>query len=208
MLELPMVSLTAFATTDHFAANRAFEYSQRGINFGDKLVITDKPEFFPTATQVLVVPPLPSYQEGCIFHCTQAPDLILPVMRGTHLLSVQWDSPVLNPEAWTDEFLAHSFCGAVMNGFAVGNHGAALFGRDYYTALKMLGLPAILSECHPCDQIICIRHHDQMVRNGCKFAPVELARRFSRENDPPYGSDVFMGHGKLYVADIVRQGRY
>lgn len=195
MLNLPQVTLFAFCTIDHAAANYAFEYSQRGIEFGDSLVFTDKPEFFPTAKNVHVVAPLKSYQDGCVQHCTQSYNLIPPRLKTSHMLSVQWDGFVLRPDLWDDEFLNYSLLGSLMFDWAPCNHGFVMFRRDYYECLRKLNLPPTYEACSPCDQIICIRHREAMEKLGCQFPPHDLCRRFARENILPV-EDTFGYHGR------------
>jgi hypothetical protein len=205
--ELPTVSLTLMATTDHKAAAYAFNKTSERVRFRNRIVFTDQPQWFPSDVDHVYLPPFAEYPKICVWGLTQAPALILPLM-GTHALCIHWDSPVLNPEAWTDEFLNWDYIGAVMNGFAVGNGGFMLASRKFYECLQALNLPPTVQECYPSDQIVCIRHRETMEKLGCRFAPIELANRFSRENQPPYGTETFGGHGKLYVADLVRQGRW
>lgn len=187
MLNLPDLTLSCFCTVDHAAAAYGFERSKRGINYRNHLVITDRPEFFVTddgKTTFVYHEPLKSYADGCIMHCTNSWNLVLPHMA-QGLLACQHDGFVLDPSLWEDEFLNYGFIGAPMFGHTVGNHGFCIFSREYFHALKALNLPPTLEATYPNDQVICMRHGEEMRRLGCSFAPVDVANRFSQENILP-----------------------
>lgn len=204
---LPTVTLSMMATVDHKAAAYAFNKTSEMMAFGNRVVFTDQPKWFPSDVIHVPIAPFEDYHKICVWGLTQAPAMILQHML-SHALCIHWDSPVLNPGIWTNEFLAYDYIGAVMGGWVVGNGGFMLASRKFYECVQQLEIPATVEACHPSDQIVCIRHRSTMEYLGCKFAPIEVANKFSRENDPPYGTDVLGGHGKLYIADLVRQGRY
>lgn len=209
MLHLPTVSLLCFCTENHAAASKAFDFSRRDITYYNQLLFTDKPEAFNVdgKTHVTVIEPLACKQDGCVIQCTKSFDWLLPIM-GSHTLGIQYDGFPLNSEAWTDEFLAFDFIGSPMWGWCVGNNGLCLSSRKYYECIRDLNLPASHEANFPSDQVLNCRHRSEMEAQGCRYAPVDLARRFARENDPPYGGDVFGGHAPLFLADVIAQGRY
>jgi Protein of unknown function (DUF5672) len=206
-LHLPDVSLTIMCTTDHKAAAYAFNKTSERVSFRNRIVFTDQPQWFPSDVNHVYLPPFAEYPKICVWGLTEAPALILPLM-GTHALCIHWDSPVLNPEAWTDEFLAYDYIGGLMWETTVGNGGFMMASRKFYEGVQALNLPPTLDACYPSDQKICVWYRKQMEDMGVRWAPNELARRFSRENQPPYGTETLGGHGRLYVADLVRQSRW
>lgn len=213
MLTLPTLALYCVATRDHVAAGKGWAKAQQGIEYGQKILLTDKPEHFDTTnTTVIVIPPFVHYEDVCVWYCTQSPDILLSAMTA-HVQAViccAWDGFPINNDCWTDEFLEQDYIGAVMHGWAVGNGGFTYMSRRWFEALKRLNLPATREACFPSDQILCIRHRAWFESQGIKFAPVALAERFSKENRPPYDQEPrsWGGHGKLFISDLCKQGRY
>ena len=105
-----------------------------------------------------------------------------------HVLLIQWDGYVVNPEAWRDDFLDHDYIGARWgfheDAHCVGNGGFSLRSRRLLEALQD---PAI-DRFEPEDEMIC-RHYRPMLesRYGMRFAPPEVADRFSFETTYPQG---------------------
>lgn len=189
------------------AVSRAIDICCRDIDFRNTIVISNRHEMWSPGNDKVTIEPFPTYYDVCVFELTRLPDIILPLM-GTHVLNIHRDGFVLNPDVWSDEFLAYDYIGSPLMGQTVGNGGFCLKSRNFFNAVKSLNLTPKWSDCHPSDQIVCVRHRARMEEFGVRFAPLDVANRFARENDPPYGGDVFGGHGKLFVADVVRQGRY
>jgi hypothetical protein len=106
-----------------------------------------------------------------------------------HALIVQWDGYVLNGSAWDDEFLKYDFVGApwFWDG-VVGNAGFALVSKRLLEELARDEY-----EASPFDVNLCRRYRKQLEERGFKFAPLELAGRFSVENGPYEGQ--FGWHG-------------
>jgi hypothetical protein len=138
-------------------------------------------------------------------------------------LIIHADGFAVNSEAWTDEFLNYDYIGARWGDGMVGNGGFCLRSRKLYDAfinMKIKNLTSDYSQymndvaCYvindlgekwiPEDNIICKIHKGVLEHQyGIKFAPVEIADRFSIEYD--YGSG-WLGkslgfHGKHGVAE-------
>lgn len=99
----------------------------------------------------------------------------------SHYLVVQWDSWIVDPTAWTDDFLRFDYIGAPWwhkDGYNVGNGGFSL------RSTKMAGIirdfPAINFD-YPEDEEICRRWRPDLERRGVMFAPESLAYSFSKE---------------------------
>ena len=115
-------------------------------------------------------------------------------MKTEFCLVVQNDSAVVRPNLWTDEFLEYSYIGApwpIREGSfhandgtisRVGNGGFSLRKMDLMTLPHKMGweLRQEQSYFHE-DGNICCYWKKEMLKNGIKYAPIELAARFSFE---------------------------
>ncbi len=141
------------------------------------------------AVGIDVVPlnrPLQSVQDYETFVAKELHELV----DTSHVLMVQWDGYVLNGSAWDDEFLKYDFVGApwFWDG-VVGNAGFSLISKRL---LEELAKPEY--EASPFDTNLCRKYRKQLEDRGFKFAPTDLAARFSVENLPYEGS--FGWHGE------------
>jgi hypothetical protein len=113
----------------------------------------------------------------------------------SHCLLIQWDGFPVNLSAWTDDFLKYDYIGAVMwNGY-VGNGGFSLRSKAFCevsAGLDMRVRNAAIRErigINPKDYdnedlFLCIERREDMERMGIKFAPIDIADRFSWERSP------------------------
>lgn len=102
----------------------------------------------------------------------------------SHVLVVQWDGFVVNPDSWEDGFLSYDYVGAPWSDrrHAVGNGGFSLRSRKLVEALQD---PRITELC-PEDYAICDHYHDLLVsEHGIRFPPLAVASRFSCEMIEP-----------------------
>jgi hypothetical protein len=99
---------------------------------------------------------------------------------------VQWDGFITDPTRWDPRFLEYDYIGAPWpdQDPAVGNGGFSLRSRRLVDALAAMDTP----EVHPEDHRICQLYRPQLEADfGIRFAPVELAARFSWETGEPPG---------------------
>lgn len=124
----------------------------------------------------------------------------------SHCLHMQWHGFVVNPEAWSDDFLKYDYIGARWHFHQpphnVGNGGFSLrskkycnVGKDFYLetrAATKIANPSHwqrrLRNYHPEDHICCISRRDYFDDSGIKFAPEDVAMKFSVENEKYTGS--------------------
>lgn len=119
------------------------------------------------------------------------------ILDSDYTLIVQDDGFVTSPELWRNDFLQYDYIGApwpserswvekqfnqqyMKPGFnQVGNGGFSLRSR------KFLELSAHFISCEGAgeDTFLCHRHYGYMLQNGINFAPVEVAKQFSWENN-------------------------
>jgi len=130
-------------------------------------------------------------------------DLLLTGLReyvaGTYVLIIQWDSFILHPELWTNDFLQYDYIGAVWPHHPdtpVGNGGFSLRSVKLLEALES---PAITKR-HPEDFCICDDNKATLENQfGIRFAPTNIAERFAVERTdwhPAFGFHGFFNFGK------------
>jgi hypothetical protein len=108
------------------------------------------------------------------------------------VLIVQWDGFIINPDAWSDQFLDYDYIGAVWPwhpmGRRVGNGGFSLRSKQL---CELTASPQFVYTDHNEDDQICHLNRVFLENQGIRFAPEELARYFSFErelsNIKPFG---------------------
>lgn len=158
----------------------AMERAQTGIAFGAGLFVTDRPDEVtpPKGVEIVAVPSLRSREDYSLVVQTQ----LAAHVRTDFVLVIQWDGYPVRPENWTDAFLEHDYIGAPWpqfpNAIAVGNGGFSLRSRRLLEAC----LDPRFRSGHPEDVVICHTNRSLLENaHGIRFAPVDLARRFSCE---------------------------
>lgn len=184
MLQLPDVTLVMIETREHALAAAAMEECCAKAKFGDVLICTNDLEPF----------------DGIDFdHCVSVPDWpdkmgwsrflwneVAQYVRTTHMLSIQWDSWIVNPEAWRDEFLQYDYIGApwwYKDGMNVGNGGFSLRSTALMRYLRKH------RDRYPCvnaidDDQLCRKYRPLLMDVGFKWAPEDLAFKFAFECVP------------------------
>ena len=105
-----------------------------------------------------------------------------------YILIFQFDGFIINPESWEDEFLNYDYIGApwpvnyfdnvpILSYNRVGNSGFSLRSKKFTETTVDCPLEGHNGE----DVLFCRIHRSHMERNGIKFAPVDVAARFSVE---------------------------
>jgi hypothetical protein len=99
-------------------------------------------------------------------------------------LVVQHDGFILNPDAWTDDFLKYDYIGAAWpDGFyvnRVGNGGFSLRSKKFLDACLDIFKDEDIMENE--DLLICVLRYDDFIKRNITYAPVELAVKFSIED--------------------------
>lgn len=185
MLQLPDVTLIAFGSTNIEGMKRALTYSQKGITFGAAKLIE-----YPCAN-------IDDWSKNIVFHLGE-------FVETPFALLVHPDGFVVNPSSWRPDFMQYDYIGAPwpepIDSFSY---------RDKYGIIqrvgnsvsirskKLLDLPQKLGmEWRPFhgywneDGYISVNMRHVFEREGCRFAPLEVAKWFSRERDIPENKDV------------------
>jgi hypothetical protein len=162
-------------------AVRALRLSMPALQFAETLFLTSGVHDFPDL-RVEYIPPLQSHAEYSHF----VAKTLVAHIHTSHVLLVQWDGYIINPSAWTDEFLQYDYIGATWgfhkDVYRVGNGGFSLRSKRLLEALRD---PEIV-ETHPEDVAICRQYRPLLEqRYGIRFAPEAIAERFSFESTTP-----------------------
>jgi len=114
-------------------------------------------------------------------------------------LVVQYDGFVVNGRRWRDEFLGYDYLGAPWPDGGVGNGGFSLRSRKLLRALR----DPRIAELVPEDMAICKTYRGLLENEyGIRFAPKEVAARFSFETQPP--PEPTLGfHGIAHMVRII-----
>lgn len=119
------------------------------------------------------------------------------------VLCTQWDAFILNPDAWTNEFLCYDFLGSPWwwnDDKNIGNGGGSLRSKRYLEVCSLLPL----KNFHPEDLVLNRVYKNLLVQKGIKYPPEELAARFGIEGNIKYGqkwTNQFLFHD-LEMTDI------
>lgn len=178
-------------------AVRALRLSMPALPFAEALLLTSGFHDLPDL-RVEHIPPLQSHAEYSHF----VAKTLVAHIRTSHVLLVQWDGYVINPSAWTDEFLQYDYIGATWgflprDAYRVGNGGFSLRSKRLLEALQDLEI----IETHPEDVAICRQYRPLLEqRYGIRFAPEAVAERFSFESTtPPNASFGFHALHNMWV---------
>jgi hypothetical protein len=122
-------------------------------------------------------------------------------IEGSHVLIIQWDSFIINPHLWREEFLEYDYIGAVWPHHPqnpVGNGGFSLRSVSLLQAMKH---PKFIKS-HPEDYCICVENKDFLEQeHGIMFAPIEVAEQFAVERSEWH--DAFGFHGLFNFAKVL-----
>jgi hypothetical protein len=118
----------------------------------------------------------------------------------THVLIVQHDSWIVNVNSWTDEFLEYDYIGAPFACHPELKQGNGGFSLRSIDLLETLATDPKIEKVDGEDINICVDYRDYLESKGFKFAPEELAAKFSVEGRPITNQ---FGH---HTSDNIKKG--
>lgn len=186
MLNLPQVTLVALGSKNIEGMFRALEYSSRKISFGSVKLITE-----------IECKTIDEWNHAIIYDLRKYIDT-------PFCLLVHPDGFVVNPESWLDEFLRWDYVGAPWPypkdsySYRDGAGNVVRVGNSVsLRSQKILNLPYELEFLWRSyygntneDGFLCCHNRIELEYHGVKFAPIEVAKYFSRELDIPENADV------------------
>lgn len=186
MLDLPNVTLIALGSTNVAGMYKALEYSQRGINWGAVKLVTE-----------VHCRNIDEWNHAIIFDLRRFVDTDFCML-------VHPDGFVVHPESWRDEFLNYDYIGApwplprddysyrTPDGeiVRVGNSVSIRSKRILHMPYEMeMAWHSYFGNTNEDGFLTC--HNRRLLQQfGCKFAPIEVAKYFSREMEIPENQDV------------------
>lgn len=199
-LELTDVTLACVDTRAPATAVAAMQRCMAQVKFARAVLFTD----------AAAIAALPSDIDGVAIRIGSVDDYSQFLLRGleqhittAHVLIVQWDGYVLDAAQWDPVFLGYDYIGANFHSGpadrTVGNGGFSLRSRRLLDAMQD---PAMVLS-NPEDTCICHLNRERLERDhGIRFAPAQLASRFSFERLPPKGP-TFGFHGLFNMHRIM-----
>ena len=191
---LPNIDLISINCVDAYQSAAAINYCQQFINFGNSILITHQDVDVDNIEFHLLLDK---------FNWNQYNDYVLKLIDQTshdYVLLIQDDGHIVNPDLWDDEYLNYDYVGApwpfeeswiklqyesqkdymrkVFPSNRVGNGGFSLRSKKFLEFSNQFDSCNELGE----DSFLCIRKYEEAIDYGIKFAPFELAVKFSYEN--------------------------
>jgi hypothetical protein len=218
LLDLSAVTLLCVETRDPALAHFAIQKCTQQARFGKIVLITNlaklsnRPDELASNQaedqKVTRLQGIDYIQAPLIKTTKDYSYLLLTGLRqyiaGTHALIIQWDSFILHPERWSDDFLQYDYIGAVWPHHPdtpVGNGGLSLRSVKLLEALES---PTITKR-HPEDFCICVDNKATLENQfGIRFAPKNIAEQFAVERtswQPAFGFHGFFNFGKALSSE-------
>lgn len=183
-LQLPDVTLVMIETREHELARMAIEDCLRVADFGELLILTNKPElvgadWWDCQYRYDLVPDWPNKEGWARSMWFDVP----PLLKTSHMLGIQWDSWIWDASMWRDEFLQYDFIGApwwYKDGMNVGNSGFCL------KSTRLARYIAKHRDRFPCDtsaedDLLCRKYRPALEEAGFVWAPEKVAYDFAFE---------------------------
>lgn len=196
MTRLPQVTLVAIdGTMNPTATEESLAHACSEVTFGQVLFFSPtkpnaRPELYQHCRWIEIPPTtLKGYNQFCLAELHK-------YISTSHCLTVHSDSRIVNPAAWDDRWLEYDYIGAPWppghsgTDYRVGNSGFCL--RSHRLLLATAALPhdtyvwrgKVKPSCRD-DVITCVMYRPDLERLGLRFAPVDVAARFSFESSTP-----------------------
>jgi hypothetical protein len=192
MLKLPNVTLICLTNLDFDGHKRAINESCKNIEWGGVKLIWDEK-----------ITGIDEWNRKIIYELHNYVDTDFAML-------IHADGYPINPSAWRDEFLAYDYIGAPWplprDDFSYKTSTGEIVRVGNSVSLRskrMLSLPAVLDLEWKSyygntneDGFLCVHNRDILKQNGIKFAPLEVAKYFSKEIEIPEnkGVDTFAFH--------------
>jgi hypothetical protein len=191
MKKLDTVTLLGVDCVDIDRLILAADICQKDFQFAEVKLLTSIKSDHP---HIVPIEPINSTEAYSKFVISQLDTYI----DTPHVLICQYDGFILNPDAWTDEFLKYDYIGApwLVNDWSVtnygfpkdttgthiiGNGGFSLRTKKLHSLLARMNADGAFETYHPEDVVIGVYKRKDLEAQGIQFPPIELAKQFSYE---------------------------
>jgi hypothetical protein len=193
--QLKNITIVSYNCINPIQSVKALLYSSKDIDFAEMILVSNvKPDNLPKNIKFIETMGK-THNDSSIFAYQQLPDLI----QTDFYLGIHDDGFIINPHLWDDNFFNYDYIGAPWKNYGqrnrVGNGGFCLRSKkflDLCKNIKYLG-------GHE-DGELTNQYYDYFTYYGCRYAPVEVAMKFSLESKIPeceYNLDNCFGfHGR------------
>lgn len=212
MLDLSRVTLISIDNTNRVGNTiKAMYTCMEQANFGDIKLITSKEikekyqdklkiDNIKVEETTIQVSNIDEYSKYCLYELYKHVDTEYCLMVHDHAF-------IVNPDSWSDEFYEYDYIGAPWkyseNSYITpfGEHIRVGNGGFSFRSKKLLEVPLKKEIPFDCttgdfykhfnannfaeDGNICVHNRHLFIEEGCKFAPIEVAARFSYETPVP-----------------------
>lgn len=192
MKKLETVTLLGIDCVDIDRLAMAAEICQTDFEFAEVKLLTSIKD--SGHENIVSIDPISSTEEYSRFAISELDQYV----DTPHVLIIQYDGFILNPAAWTDEFLNYDYIGApwlvkdwsvddfdfppqLLGERVVGNGGFSLRSKKLTSLLSDLSRAGEFALYHPEDVVISVHTRKYLEAAGITFAPVPLAQQFSFE---------------------------
>ena len=190
MLKLPDVTLTIVTSVKIEENVKAMMVSMKDIEYGDVVFISDiEPDYLPDGVRYIKCHNLTyeGFSDYTFLHLHKH-------IKTSHSLLVHHDGYVVDPTQWSDDFLKFDYIAAPWpysdtayitdygEHVRVGNGGVCIRSKKFLEMPTNLGLELEQREGYYNDDgNFCVYHRKTFLENGIKYAPIEIASKFSTE---------------------------
>ena len=201
MLNLDNITLVAVSSVDREEHIKALAFSIKEIKFGGVLFCSDKNPF-PKLDfyDFIKVKNFKNVEEWGYFIVFE----LYKYIKTDYILLIHADGFVVNPKSWTDIFFNYDYIGApwpipsdnityrdeknrlIRVGNSVSLRSYRLLEFPSKNKLKWTDTHGFFHE----DGFICVKINHLLEEEGMRFAPIELAVRFSQETPLPEGNGI------------------
>lgn len=192
--QLPDVTLLAVDCTDRIKGTiKALEICMEHFDFGAVKILTNrKPRVLPENIQYEHIKKISDINQFNHFMFSELTNHV----QTSHVLTVQDHAYIINPEVWDDSWLEYDYIGALWlyksdtyichdtgEHVRIGNGGFSLRSKKLLDIPKQHNLPLLQEQgWYNEDGNICVYHRKKMLELGVRYAPIEVAAKFSYEN--------------------------
>lgn len=201
MKSISDITLCCVDTEHHLLSAVALRRCNELMSFEKTIFVTDRGDYLEPDWEHHRIKTFADYEE---YNRFMLKNLYFHI-ETDFVLSVQFDGFIINPAAWSDDYLQYDYIGApwpcTWKEYAVGTGGFSLRSKRLLKALQddRIVLPQDqVAE----DLCICRTYRSTLeVHHGIRFAPVAVAEQFAYESGPFVG-DTFGFHGLSRLADF------